>query len=139
MRSGYSDDADGPELAMWRGRVASAMRGNRGQQLLRDLLTALDEMPKKRLIANELVNADGEVCLLGAGGRKRAIEDIDKIDPEDHDVLAKRFNVAGCMIQEIEFINDYGGYYAETAEKRFSRVRRWVAENIKPVAEGSEK
>lgn len=132
MRSGYSDDLDERDMAMWRGRVASSIRGKRGQNLLRTLLKALDEMPEKRLIRDELVDGDGEVCLLGAGGRAIGISDIDKIDPEEHDVLAKRFDVATCLIQEIEHINDDADYTGrETPEERYVRVRRWLVEQIK--------
>lgn len=131
-RSGYSDDSDDMQaLAMWRGRVASAMRGKRGQALLRDCLTALDEMPAKRLVRDELVHGN-DVCLLGAGGRKRGITDLDKIDPEAHGTLADRFNVASCLIQEIEWVNDDDySPYGETPEERFKRVRKWLVENIK--------
>lgn len=134
MRSGYSDDLDQRDLVMWRGRVASATRGKRGQKLLRDLLAALDKMPQKRLIAEELVTPTGDVCLLGAGARVRGIADIDKIDPEDHDVLAQRFDVAACLIQEIEYVNDERVPYGmnETPEHRYQRVRRWLVEHIHP-------
>ena len=53
-RSGYCDDLDPLDLGRWRAQVASAIRGKRGQKLLKELLTALDSMPKKELIANEL-------------------------------------------------------------------------------------
>lgn len=130
MRSGYSDDIDERDLAMWRGRVASAMRGKRGQQLLRDLLAALDAMPQKRLIANDLIH-DGDVCLLGAGARVRGITDIGTIDPEDHDALGSLFNVASCLIQEIEFVNDEARRQGdETPEQRYERVRKWLRRHI---------
>lgn len=132
-RSGYQDDLEQQDLAMWRGRVASAMRGKRGQRLLKDVLAALDAMPEKRLIAHELV-ADGEVCTLGAVGRTRGVVDLDKLDPEDHDTLAERFDVAPCLIQEIEYENDEGGPWnngdGETPEQRFERVRKWIARHI---------
>jgi hypothetical protein len=38
----------------WRGAVASAIRGGRGQAFLREMLAAMDAMPVKRLVANEL-------------------------------------------------------------------------------------
>lgn len=136
MRSGYDDsgELDDRDLAMWRGRVASAMRGRRGQKLLRDTLAALDAMPEKRLVREELVSADGGVCLLGAAGRLRGVPDIGKIDPEDHDTLAARFDVASCLIQEIEFINDDGNYFGtETPEQRYERARKWLVRHIKPV------
>jgi hypothetical protein len=132
MRSGYSDDLDQRDLAMYRGRVASAMRGERGQMLLRDALAALDAMPVKRLVRDELQTPDGDVCLLGACGRLRGFDDLDMIDPDDHDVLAKRFNVSRCLIAEIEFVNDDDfGYRTETPEQRFERVRKWLVENIR--------
>ena len=136
MRCGYSDDIDQKDAAMWRGQVASAIRGKRGQQLLKDALAALDAMPEKRLIRDELVTTDGDVCLLGAVGKARGVDDIAKIDPEEHDVLANRFNVASCLIQEIEYINDEYviNPHLETPEKRFERVRKWLVENIATVA-----
>ena len=46
-RSGYSDDIDDNWAhIMWRGRVASSIRGKRGQAMLRELLAALDAMPE---------------------------------------------------------------------------------------------
>lgn len=56
-RSGYVDDMDVDDAlahGRWRAQVASATRGKRGQKLLRDLLSALDAMPEKRLVAYEL-------------------------------------------------------------------------------------
>lgn len=64
-RSGYSYDCNGWELIRWRGAVASAIRGKRGQEFLRQLLAALDALPNKRLIRDELVTKDGEVCAIG--------------------------------------------------------------------------
>lgn len=134
MRSGYVDDLDQRDMAMYRGRVASAIRGQRGQRLLRDCLAALDAMPLKRLIPNELVEGD-DVCLLGAVGKARNVSDISTIDPENHDLLASRFDVARCLIAEIEHVNDECGYWdgRETPEKRWERVRKWVAEHITPA------
>jgi len=141
MRSGYTDELDQKELAMWRGQVASAIRGKRGQALLRDCLAALDAMPLKRIIADVLVDGKDDVCLLGAGGKTRNIPDLDKLDPEEHATLGKLFNVAPCLIQEIEWVNDertrdkwVGDKLVEqTPEERFASVRQWLVENIKPV------
>jgi hypothetical protein len=131
MRSGYTYECDGTDHAMWRGRVASAMRGKRGQALLRDCLAALDAMPVKRLIPENLVDG-GDVCLLGAVGKHRAVADIDKLDPEDHETIGARLNVAPCLVMEIEYENDEAGPYGrpETPEERFARVRKWVAASI---------
>jgi hypothetical protein len=132
-RSGYSEDYDDDwALIRWRGQVASAIRGKRGQAFLRDLLDALDAMPEKRLIANEL-RRDGEVCALGAVGARRGV-DLEALDPEDYDTLAGVFGVARPLIQEIEFENDEAGYYGDTHSTRWQRVRDWALHNIKPDA-----
>jgi hypothetical protein len=61
-RSGYTDDVEYSwRSIMWRGRVVSAIRGKRGQALLRDLLAALDAMPDKRLYPNNFATAEGEL------------------------------------------------------------------------------
>lgn len=129
-RSGYNDDCDGWELIMWRGAVAKAIKGRRGQAFLREMLMALDAMPEKRLIANELVEA-GEVCAIGSVGAKRGI-DMSKIDPQDADSVAKAFGIARALAAEIEFVNDddYAYNKKETPEQRWERVRKWVAEYL---------
>lgn len=129
MRSGYQDDLEQQDLAMWRGRVASAIRGKRGQKLLTDLIAALDAMPDKRLIANDIVR-EGDVCALGACGQYRGVPELDKFAPDEHDVLASAFNVAVCLIQEIEWINDEYSPHEETPEQRFVRVRKWAVKNL---------
>ncbi len=128
-RSGYTDDdCDDPLLlGRWRGRVNSSIRGQRGQRLLRETLAALDSMPEKRLIAEEL-RADGEVCTLGAVLVARGA-DVDKLDPEDHDGLGKLLDVPACLVQEIEYENDEGGWN-ETPEQRWQRVRKWVERKL---------
>jgi hypothetical protein len=131
-RHGYvDDDVDQQQHAMWRGRLFSAIRGKRGQRLLRDLRDALDAMPDKRLIYGELVDPDGEVCALGCVGQKRQVADLDKLDPEDPDTLAKTFDVAEVLIREVEYENDDGGIgLNETPEERWERMRKWVEQHI---------
>ena len=86
-RSGYIDDfEDNWQLIKWRGQVASASRGKRGQQFFRDLLAAMDAMPEKRLITHEL-EEDGEVCAIGALCRARGV-DMATIDPEEPEEVA---------------------------------------------------
>ena len=135
MRSGYVDEIDDNwALIKYRGQVASAIRGKRGQRLLREALAALDAMPAKVLIADELVTEDGDVCLLGAAGKRLGIADLDKLDPEEHDVLAQRFDVASCLIQEIEYINDEMGPRSEAPQQRYERVRGWLVKHIAAAA-----
>lgn len=136
-RSGYTDDDE--NLAMWRGQVASAIRGKRGQRLLVDLLAALDAMPEKALVPGELETADGAVCALG---RVRGI-DMQKIDPEDPPQVAAAFDIAEQLAQEIVYMNDEHFDYAWegskrvdfSPEQRWIGMRAWVAKQIKaPVA-----
>lgn len=108
--------------------VASAMRGKRGQKLLRDLLDALDSMPVKRLIADELVK-DGEYCALGALGAKRGI-DMSNIDPTDADKVGELFDIAPCMAQDIVYTNDEY-FSSRTPEERWQKMRDWVASLIR--------
>lgn len=130
-RSGYSDDIDSWALIKWRGQVASATRGKRGQKLFIDLLKALDEMPVKRLVSDELITTEGEFCTLGVLGKARGL-DIASIDPEDGEEVAKQFDIAPQLAQEIVYMNDEG-WYAETPEGRYIRMRSWVAEQINPA------
>lgn len=128
-RSGYSDDVDQWQLIKWRGQVASAIRGNRGQQFLRELLEALDAMPEKRLIREELRDETGCVCTLGAIGAKRGI-DINSLDPYDHEQMSATFNIAHQLAAEIMYENDEC-FYGETPEGRWQRMRKWVVDHLK--------
>lgn len=132
-RSGYTDDCD--NLALYRGAVASAIRGKRGQKLLADLLAALDEMPKKELVRGEFRSPEsGEVCALGACGVRRgiALDDLgSEEDGVDYDALARRFNVGECLAREVMYVNDEEGRSDETPAQRWDRVRRWVKENLR--------
>lgn len=130
-RSGYSDELGQWDLIKWRGQVASAIRGKRGQTFLRDLLAALDAMPQKQLVAHVLQDAGGGVCALGSIGAARSI-DLSVIDPEDdahHGPLAVTFDIAHQLVQEVEYMNDEG-MYRETPEARWQRMREWVAAHL---------
>lgn len=142
-RSNYTDDYMEDDLAggRYRGMVASATRGKRGQQFFRDLLAALDAMPEKRLIVGELQQPDGEVCAIGALGRARGI-DMSQIDPEDPEQVAPPFNIAKCLAQEVVYMNDewfdfeyFGNVRIDyTPEKRWAEMREWVSKQLTLVA-----
>jgi hypothetical protein len=142
-RSGYSDDYDDDIWAAvcWRGAVASAMRGRRGQAFLREMLQAMDAMPIKRLVKDELIEPDlipyshwglfetESVCAIGSVGRLRGV-DMTGINPEDREMIANTFGIARAMAQEIMWNNDEVGY-EETPEHRFFRMRQWIESQIK--------
>lgn len=125
-RSGYHDDLDNWELIRWRGAVASAIHGARGQRLLKDTLAALDAMPVKRLIKGNL-EADGSYCALGALGNARGIR-LDELEPEDFISVAECLDAAPALVREIAYENDA---FRETPEACWLRMRDWVAERIR--------
>lgn len=131
-RSGYSDDLDDWDLIRWRGQVASAIRGKRGQKLLTEMLAALDAMPDKSLVVGELQTPEGDVCALGALGKARGL-DMATLDPEEPESVAAAFNIATQLAQEIVYQNDEGSYN-ETPEQRWERMRKWVISAISPDA-----
>lgn len=106
-RSGYCDDFgdDDPlQLGRYRAQVASAIRGKRGQALLRELVAALDAMPEKQLVAGEL-EADGQFCALGVVGQARGLN-LASIDTYDVESLGPKFNIAEQMAREVMWVND---------------------------------
>lgn len=158
-RSGYCDDyGDDDPLALgrYRAQVASAIRGKRGQALLRELLAGLDAMPDKRLVAGELA-ADGQFCALGVVGQARGLN-LAAIDTYDVESLGPTFNIAEQLAREIMYVNDehvseyrYVEYEVcgpmrpwerhrkservpdeRAGERRWQAVREWVVKNIKP-------
>lgn len=128
-RSGYCEDLDHWSHIRWRGAVASAIKGARGQKLLRELLAALDAMPVKELIAHELEDASGAHCALGVVGAIRGLP-LDKLDPEEAEEVAGAFDVAPALVREIVWMNDEGDYQRDDPAKRWRRVRAWVAKQI---------
>lgn len=133
-RSGYVDDYGSDEAypnALWlyRGAVASSIRGKRGQALLRDLLAGLDALPVKELIADDLITPDGAVCALGAAALHRKVS-VEDLDPEDAREVAKRFDIAEALAREVTFINDEARTRPETPAERYARVRAWVVQQL---------
>jgi hypothetical protein len=129
-RSGYDgDDCENVGMwGMWRGQVASAIRGKRGQAFLRELVEALDALPSKRLIQNALQDA-GDVCAIGSVGVKRGVN-MEPLDVHDAETLSGVFGIAHQLVREIEFINDDERRY-ETPEERWARVRVWAQSNLR--------
>ena len=131
-RSGYSEDIESWDLVRWRGAVASAIRGARGQAFLKEMLVALDALTEKKLVKGDLEKS-GEVCAIGAVGKRRGV-DMTDIDPEDREKVSDVFWIAPALAAEIVHVNDDGvwlPYHEEEApEARFVRVRAWVESQI---------
>jgi hypothetical protein len=108
-RSGYTDESHDDPLALgrWRQVVNNAVRGQRGQALLRELAEALDAMPDKRLWPDSFATADGEFCALGVLGAKRGLRLDDLGEGEECSALVgERFGIAPALAAEIMYLND---------------------------------
>lgn len=127
-RSGYNDDCDNWDLIRYRGAVASALRGKRGQAFLREALAALDALPEKKLIKEEL-EEHGAYCTLGAVGKARGM-DMAGVDPYDDWTVSRIFGIANSMAREIVFMNDECGPWKENPEARWLRMRNWIVGQI---------
>ena len=165
-RSNYNDggDLDNWDLIRWRGAVASAIRGKRGQKLLRELLEALDSMPEKRLAADTLTRADGDHCTLGVVLARRGVDteplqaqlgehdfEFGYDDPDAVetfcDSIAGELGVAPALVREIMFLNDsvdcvyaqlptsrHYGPRDDPARVRWRYMRNWVAVHLQVAA-----
>lgn len=130
-RSGYVEDGD--HLNLYRGAVQRAIRGKRGQKLLREMGAAMDAMPVKELVAGE-IQKDGQVCALGAVAAVRGL-DVAEIDITDGVQMGKAFGIARALALEIAYENDDddGCHDGETPAERWVRMRKWVNANVLPV------
>lgn len=160
-RSGYNDDCeDNWAHICWRGAVSSAIRGGRGQAMLKELVDALDALPDRRLTAGSLETEDGEFCALGALGRARNL-DMATIDPEDREAVALAFGVSEALAAEVMYLNDEAvsrSLYVNVdvcgpmrryeqhiqirrvpnerqEEMRWSYMRQWAVQNLTPKTE----
>jgi hypothetical protein len=139
-RSGYADDGDYGATNLWRGAVTRALSGKRGQAFLKELLSALDGLPEKKLIEGSLAE-EGQFCALGAVAHARGLDVsvVQKPDPDDYygnaDEMASMFGIARAMAAEIMYMNDeYLDSYIHkdvSPERRYEVVRDWVAKHIK--------
>lgn len=133
-RSGYSCDGDIEQwdLICWRGAVASAIKGVRGQAFLLEMHRAMKALPEPKLIAHEL-EEHGAVCAIGAVGKARGV-DMSGIDPEDRERVANVFGIAPALAAEIVFMNDEADRWSkETPEQRYARMLKWIEEQLLPI------
>lgn len=141
-RHGFTDYDDYDEdanllMGQWRGRVLSAIRGRRGQAMLRDLVAALDAMPVKELHPHNVCGSN--LCAMGVVGAYRradlskAQEELD--DPDGDHEWATEFtgdilDIAPSLAREIAYENDEGGW-KETPAQRWARMKKWAEGKIK--------
>ena len=144
-RSGYSEDCE--NIGLWRGAVERAIRGKRGQAFLREMAAALDAMPVKELVADDVVRDSEHVCAMGAVVVARKL-DVTEVDVYDADDTAELLGIAGALAKEVAYENDECGdrvetegppryvggivFRRETAAERWMRMRKWVNGNLYP-------
>ena len=135
-RSGYTDDCENLEL--YRATVERSIKGRRGQAFLRELATAMDAMPDKVLIRNELIDAEGDCCTIGVVCKAREL-DVSAVDHEDPQAVGDLVGIARSMAAEIEFENDDDWHLAkaETPEQRWIRMRKWVDDHLSEQVHGN--
>lgn len=118
-------------MGRYRQAVRRAIEGSRGQAFLRELAAAMDAMEDKVLIADELIDADGDCCAIGVVCKAREL-DVSNIDPDDSDAVAELVGIAPSMAAEIAFENDddFACHPGETNKLRWNRMREWVGHHI---------
>jgi hypothetical protein len=138
-RSGYCEDDDDNTHGLWRGAVASAIRGERGQFFLGELVAALDAMPVKELITGEVVNPEGQVCAIGSVALARGL-DVTDLDIHDGNDVGEAFGVAPSLAREIAFQNDddFAMRGNETPAQRWTRMRAWAAAQVSRADGGTD-
>jgi hypothetical protein len=145
-RSCYSDDFGDEfpgQLNLFRANVERSIKSKAGQARLIELRDALLALETKRLEAGifaEPSNDGPRVCGLGAWALAKCGGDAEKAHvmvPRDADDLdtydaLKRHGWPRLVVMEAVYVNDEGGYFYrhETPEQRYSRVLKWVNEQL---------
>ena len=120
------------------GALRSAIRGRRGQQLLRDLIAGLDALPEPELASGVLEDPEtGCACALGVVRRQRGPEAVPlRIDPTDPDLdwreLAEPFDISLTLANEVVAQNDYNTVNndEQSRRRRWVSVRAWAAGHL---------
>ncbi len=126
------------------GALRSAIRGRRGQRLLRDLIAGLDALPVPELSAGSLEDPEtGCVCALGAVRLHRGKQNVPlDFDPTDDDIdwrwLAKPFDISQTLSHAVVSANEYADKRndEDSRRRRWKDVRAWAVSHLLPMPEG---
>ena len=128
------------------GAMRSAIRGRRGQRLLRDLIAGLDALPVPELAAGSLEDPEtGCVCALGAVRMQRGAEAVPlRFDPNDPDVgwrdLAQPYDISETLAHAVICQNEYGDERNDESSRRrrWRSVRAWAMGHLIKPPQGGE-
>jgi hypothetical protein len=158
MRLNYTDEEDRPgQFALWDANVRRSIRGKSGQRELRELETALLDLPEKRLIKDALTDEEGGCCAIACYAKHKGV-DVSKFDPEyESDEVGIAAGMPKLVAWSIVALNDitldtvwevaegpiqrgHGQYKGGiplvrdmTPEERYVKVLEWVRERISHV------
>lgn len=132
-------DGDNPSYLLWESNVRRGMQGKRGQAFLRELRDILLAMPEKRLVKDDWITPQDDVCILGA--YLRAKDPTVTPDRADHingqfegdegpDRFASMFNLPRCMCWDIEYRNDNEYVVGLTPEDRYAHMLKYIEKHI---------
>jgi hypothetical protein len=140
----YQDDYGDAEPWMegqQAGALRSAIRGQRGQRLLRDLVAGLEALPSPELSAGALEDEDtGCCCAFGVVRRYRGAAAVPLyFDPMEADLdpphFAEPFDVAPALAWEVVEVNEGSSDSNMEAARRqrWERVRAWAVKHLAGV------
>lgn len=161
MRIGYSEDEDYPgQFALWQGNCQRSLKGRAGQNALRELEAALLALPDRRLIAGKMIDAEGDVCSIGALAKYKGRDLLSEphVGPDDEfegdgemEEIGMELGLPRLVAWKVVELNDIqldgcdlvtceGPYrwYSEkpkawvpiTPEARYERVLAWVRRQL---------
>jgi hypothetical protein len=127
MRINYSEEEDYPgQFELWQANCRRSLRGKAGQEELRELRAALLALPEKRLIHGELENEEGEVCAIGAYGKRKGL-DLSKFDVDsDTDEVGIAGGMPALVAWKVVEMNDMELDLDVTPEQRYEKMLAWV-------------
>jgi hypothetical protein len=139
----YADDEDFPgQWALWEANLARSLNGAKGQAALRDLETALLELPNKRLVV-DVAAENGDVCSLGAvialrrtrqgEPREVVVAQLEALADDDVEIRATgvQAGVPDLVAWKIMEINDLE-LATCSPEMRYDLVLNWVRRQLNP-------
>jgi hypothetical protein len=135
-RINITDEEDFPgQFGLWQANCDRSIQGKPGQAVLRELETALLALSEKRLIADELEDADGEVCAIGALVRHRGVEI--KSDPEEMEEVGVELGMPRLVAWKVVQVNDDIDYryvgdkrVDYTPEERYEKMLAWTQKQL---------